>query len=77
LKWIGSYFVSKDLSFLGVKLLGINYGQVGNPFEKVLNLLSSLKLNKRRMYDINLHVLTAFTTSNIELVFTIENELVA
>ncbi|XP_059444775.1 glucan endo-1,3-beta-glucosidase 11-like [Corylus avellana] len=64
--------------FVGVKSLGINYGRVGDnllPPEKVLDLLTSLKITKIRIYDTNPQVLTAFANSNIELVVTVENEL--
>ncbi|XP_059444944.1 glucan endo-1,3-beta-glucosidase 11-like [Corylus avellana] len=64
--------------FVGVKSLGINYGRVGNNLpqpEKVLDLLTSLKITKIRIYDTNPKVLTAFANSNIELVVTVENEL--
>ncbi|KAJ4977440.1 hypothetical protein NE237_002546 [Protea cynaroides] len=62
----------------GVAALGINYGQVGNnlpPPEKVLALLSSLKVTKARIYDTNPLVLTSFANSGIDLIVTIENEM--
>ena len=60
--------------------LGINYGQIGNnlpPPDKVLDLLSSLRLTKAKIYDTNPNVLTAFANSNVELVVTVENEMLA
>ncbi|OWM63872.1 hypothetical protein CDL15_Pgr006134 [Punica granatum] len=63
---------------LGVESLGINYGQVGNnllPPDKVLDLLSSLRLTKARIYDTNPQVLTAFANSDVELIVTIENNM--
>ncbi|XP_047940354.1 glucan endo-1,3-beta-glucosidase 14-like [Salvia hispanica] len=72
------------LSGLGLlqeaKSLGINYGQVGNnlpPPEKVLELLRSLKLSKARIYDTNPEILAAFANSNVELIVTVENNLLA
>ncbi|XP_042520922.1 glucan endo-1,3-beta-glucosidase 11-like [Macadamia integrifolia] len=62
----------------GVEALGINYGQVGNnlpPPEKVLSLLSSLKVTKARIYDTNPQILTAFANSGVELIVTVENEM--
>jgi exo-beta-1,3-glucanase (GH17 family) len=70
--------VSSDFGFVGVKSLGINYGRVGDnllPPEKVLDLLTSLKTTKIKIYDTNPQVLTAFANSDIELVVTVENEL--
>ncbi|KAF8413570.1 hypothetical protein HHK36_001561 [Tetracentron sinense] len=62
----------------GVSSLGINYGQVGNnlpPPEKVLALLSSLNINKTRIYDTNPQILTAFANSGIDLIVNVENEM--
>lgn len=62
----------------GVASLGINYGQVGNnlpPPEKVLALLSSLQVTKARIYDTNPNVLTTFANSGVELVVTVENDM--
>ncbi|PSR98697.1 Glucan endo-1,3-beta-glucosidase [Actinidia chinensis var. chinensis] len=65
--------------FLGrVQSLGINYGQVANNLpqpQHVLELFRSLKLTKTRIYDTNPQILTAFANSNIELIVTIENEV--
>ncbi|KAL0328973.1 UNVERIFIED_CONTAM: Glucan endo-1,3-beta-glucosidase 11 [Sesamum calycinum] len=61
-----------------VESLGINYGQVGNnlpPPDRVLDLLRSLKLTKARIYDTNPQILTAFANSNIELIVTVENQM--
>ncbi|KAG5247603.1 glucan endo-1,3-beta-glucosidase [Salix suchowensis] len=72
---------SENYGFLrGVTSLGINYGQVGNNLpqpEKVLDLLSSLKLTKARIYDTNPQILTAFANSNVELIVTVENQMLA
>ncbi|PRQ29471.1 putative glucan endo-1,3-beta-D-glucosidase [Rosa chinensis] len=62
----------------GVTSLGINYGQLGNNLlepQKVLDLLSSLKVTKARIYDTNPQVLTAFANSGVELMVTIENAM--
>ncbi|KAI3410302.1 Glucan endo-1 [Psidium guajava] len=62
----------------GVASLGINYGQVANNLpqpERVLELLRSLKVTKARIYDTNPQVLTAFANSNVELIVTIENNM--
>ncbi|XP_023003410.1 glucan endo-1,3-beta-glucosidase 11-like isoform X1 [Cucurbita maxima] len=66
------------LSFSGVRSLGVNYGQVGDNLpspDKVLELLTSLKISKVRIYDTNPQILTSFANSNTELVVTIENEM--
>lgn len=60
--------------------MGINYGQVANnlpPPEKVLQLLRSLKLTKARIYDTNPQVLSAFANSSVELIVTVENDVLA
>ncbi|KAI5447503.1 hypothetical protein KIW84_015091 [Lathyrus oleraceus] len=57
---------------------GINYGQVANNLpqpEKVLVLLSTLNLTKTRIYDTNPQILTTFSKSNIEIIVTVENEI--
>ncbi|KAE8655330.1 Glucan endo-1,3-beta-glucosidase 10 [Hibiscus syriacus] len=68
-----------DYGFIqGVNSLGINYGQVGDnlpPPDKVLDLLSSLKLTKARIYDTNPQILTTFANSNIEVIVTVENQM--
>lgn len=59
---------------------GINYGQVANnlpPPDKVMELLSSLKLTKARIYDTNPQVLTSFADSNVELIVTVENQILS
>ncbi|GAV87698.1 LOW QUALITY PROTEIN: Glyco_hydro_17 domain-containing protein, partial [Cephalotus follicularis] len=63
-----------------VTSLGITYGKVGNnlpPPEKVLGLLDSLKSTKVRIYDTNPQILTAFANSNVELIVTVENQMLA
>lgn len=63
-----------------VESLGINYGQVANnlpPPEKVLQLLRSLKVTKARIYDTNPQVLTAFANSNVDIIVTVENNMLA
>ncbi|MFS8021005.1 putative glucan endo-1,3-beta-D-glucosidase [Helianthus anomalus] len=63
-----------------VESLGINYGQVGNdlpPPSKVLQLLKSLKVTKTRIYDTNPDILNAFAGSGVELIVTVENEMLA
>ncbi|CAA3004645.1 glucan endo-1,3-beta-glucosidase 11-like [Olea europaea subsp. europaea] len=66
------------LSGFGIESLGINYGQVGNNLpspDKVLELLHSLRITKARIYDTNPQVLSAFANSNIELMVTVENQV--
>ncbi|XP_055804693.1 glucan endo-1,3-beta-glucosidase 14 [Solanum dulcamara] len=66
--------------FREVESLGINYGQVANnlpPPEKVLQLLHALKITKTRIYDTNPQVLTTFANTNIELIVTVENQMLA
>ncbi|XP_076951406.1 glucan endo-1,3-beta-glucosidase 11-like [Bidens hawaiensis] len=63
-----------------VESLGINYGQVGNdlpPPNKVLQLLKSLKVTKTRIYDTNPDILTAFAGSGVEIIVTVENNMLA
>ncbi|CAK9162317.1 unnamed protein product [Ilex paraguariensis] len=82
---MGLLFLSSEESVGGfgflqeVESLGINYGQVGNNLplpERVIDLLQSLKITKTRIYDTNPQVLTAFANSNIELIVTVENDMV-
>ncbi|KAL8167859.1 hypothetical protein V2J09_009358 [Rumex salicifolius] len=64
----------------GVSSLGINYGQVGNdlpPPAKVLTLIRSMGLTKVRIYDTNPQILAAFANSGVELVVTVENEILS
>ncbi|GAV92164.1 LOW QUALITY PROTEIN: Glyco_hydro_17 domain-containing protein, partial [Cephalotus follicularis] len=64
----------------GVTSLGITYGKVGKnlpPPKKVLSLLDSLKITKVRIYYTNPQILTAFANSNVELIVTIENQMLA
>jgi hypothetical protein len=59
--------------------LGINYGQVGNNLPsppQVVRLLSSLRVGKARIYDVNPQVMTAFANSGIELIVTVPDDLV-
>ncbi|KAL1222935.1 Glucan endo-1,3-beta-glucosidase 14 [Cardamine amara subsp. amara] len=61
-----------------VTSLGINYGQVGNNLpspDKVINLLRSLRITKTRIYDTNPQILSSFANSNIEIIVTIENQV--
>lgn len=43
--------------------------------EKVLELLSTLKITKTRIYDTNPQILKAFANSNVEIIVTIENQI--
>ncbi|KAL9320992.1 hypothetical protein ACSQ67_012831 [Phaseolus vulgaris] len=66
--------------FQGVESFGINYGQVANnlpPPDKVLELLSTLNLTKTRIYDTNPQILSSFANSNIEIIVTVENEILS
>ncbi|XP_023518405.1 glucan endo-1,3-beta-glucosidase 11-like isoform X1 [Cucurbita pepo subsp. pepo] len=72
------FFLLFFLSFSGVGSLGVNYGQVGDNLpspDKVLELLTSLKISKVRIYDTNPQILTSFANSNTELIVTIENQM--
>ncbi|XP_022925901.1 glucan endo-1,3-beta-glucosidase 11-like [Cucurbita moschata] len=71
-------FLLFSLTASGVECLGINYGQVGDnlpPPDKVLELLTSLKISKVRIYDTNPQILATFANSKTELIVTIENEM--
>ncbi|KAJ0971762.1 hypothetical protein J5N97_019721 [Dioscorea zingiberensis] len=60
--------------------LGINYGQVANNLpspQRVLSLVSSLNINKIRIYDTNPQVLSAFANSGVDIIVTVPNEMVA
>ncbi|XP_061352450.1 glucan endo-1,3-beta-glucosidase 11 [Gastrolobium bilobum] len=76
-----AFFLSADIGlFRGVESFGINYGQVANnlpPPDKVLELLSAIKLTKTRIYDTNPQILSAFANSNIEIIVTVENEILS
>ncbi|XP_023001431.1 glucan endo-1,3-beta-glucosidase 11-like [Cucurbita maxima] len=68
------------LSISGATSLGINYGQIGNnlpPPDKVLNMLTALRITKVRIYDTNPQVLSAFANSKVNLIVTIENQMLA
>ncbi|KNA06364.1 hypothetical protein SOVF_181670 [Spinacia oleracea] len=61
-----------------VSSLGINYGQVANnlpPPATVLSLMTSVRLTKARIYDTNPQVLTTFANSGVELIVTVENNM--
>lgn len=74
-----AFFLSADTGFFArVASFGINYGQVANNLpqpEKVLGLLSSLKITKTRIYDTNPQILKAFANSDVEIIVTIENQI--
>ncbi|KAK7245669.1 hypothetical protein RIF29_40517 [Crotalaria pallida] len=76
-----AFFLSSDIGIIPrVESLGINYGQVANnlpPPDKVLELLSTLRLTKTRIYDTNPQILSAFANSNIEIIVTVENEILS
>ncbi|KAL4204952.1 hypothetical protein AMTRI_Chr01g134770 [Amborella trichopoda] len=62
----------------GATALGINYGQVANNLpspNQVVSLLNFLKISKAKIYDTNPQVLTAFSNTGIDLIVTLENEL--
>ncbi|KAI4295449.1 hypothetical protein L6164_035496 [Bauhinia variegata] len=73
------FLASADIGFFrGVASFGINYGQIGDNLpqpEKVVELLSSLRITRARIYDTNPQILTAFANSGIELIVTVENEI--
>ncbi|KAI5392185.1 glucan endo-1,3-beta-glucosidase 14 [Lathyrus oleraceus] len=71
------FFIFADTGIL-VASFGINYGQVANnlpPPTKVLELLSNLKITKTRIYDTNPEILKAFANSNVEIIVTVENQI--
>ncbi|XP_020224608.1 glucan endo-1,3-beta-glucosidase 14 isoform X1 [Cajanus cajan] len=72
-------FFSADIGFFGrVASFGINYGQVANNLpspDKVLELFSNLKITKTRIYDTNPQILSVFAHSNVEVIVTIENQI--
>ncbi|KAE8722953.1 Glucan endo-1,3-beta-glucosidase 10 [Hibiscus syriacus] len=71
---------SDHFGVLRVASLGINYGQVGSnlpPPDKVLDLLSSLQITKAKIYDTNPQILTTFANSNVELIVTVENQMLS
>ncbi|KAK4421075.1 Glucan endo-1,3-beta-glucosidase 11 [Sesamum alatum] len=76
---LGFLLTLSGFCFLGeVESLGINYGQVANnlpPPDRVLDLLGSLRLTKARIYDTNPQILTAFANSNVQLIVTVENQM--
>ncbi|XP_038894075.1 glucan endo-1,3-beta-glucosidase 11-like [Benincasa hispida] len=64
----------------GATSLGINYGQIGNNLpspDKVLDMLTALRITKVRIYDTNPEVLSAFANSKVEIIVTVENEMLA
>ncbi|CAK9327590.1 unnamed protein product [Citrullus colocynthis] len=66
--------------FGGATSLGINYGQIGNNLpspDKVLDMLTALRITKVRIYDTNPQVLSAFANSKVEIIVTVENEMLA
>ncbi|XP_061355534.1 glucan endo-1,3-beta-glucosidase 14-like [Gastrolobium bilobum] len=70
-----------DIAFFGrVASLGINYGQVANNLptpDKVLELFSNYKITKTRIYDTNPQILSAFANSNVEVIVTVENQILS
>lgn len=78
---LGFFLALSGFGFIQeARSLGINYGQVGNNLpapEKVLELLRSLKLSRARIYDTNPQILTAFANSNVDLIVTVENNMMA
>ncbi|KAL6186740.1 hypothetical protein ACLB2K_042859 [Fragaria x ananassa] len=64
----------------GVSALGIDYGQLGDnllPPQQVVNLLRSNNITKARIFDTNPRILTAFAKSDIELIVSVENEMLS
>ncbi|XP_022994818.1 glucan endo-1,3-beta-glucosidase 11-like [Cucurbita maxima] len=62
----------------GASSLGINYGQIGDDLpspDKVLDMLMALKITKVRIYDTNQQILSAFANSDVEIIVTVENEM--
>ncbi|CAN1227313.1 Glucan endo-1,3-beta-glucosidase 11 [Linum grandiflorum] len=60
--------------------LGINYGQIGNNLPQpstAVELLTSLRITKARIYDTNPQILTAFANSQIDLIVTVENQMLS
>ncbi|XP_004505292.1 glucan endo-1,3-beta-glucosidase 14 isoform X2 [Cicer arietinum] len=72
------FIFADNVMFVQVASFGINYGQVANnlpPPNKVLELLSTLKITKTRIYDTNPQILQSFSNSNVEIIVTIENQI--
>ncbi|XP_050372164.1 glucan endo-1,3-beta-glucosidase 14-like [Argentina anserina] len=58
--------------------LGINYGQLGDNLlqpQQVVSLLKSNNITEARIYDTNPQILSAFANSDIELIVTVENDM--
>ncbi|XP_057421773.1 glucan endo-1,3-beta-glucosidase 14-like [Lotus japonicus] len=74
-------FLSADIGFIGrVASFGVNYGQVANNLpapEKVLQLFHSMKITKTRIYDTNPQILNSLANSNVEVIVTIENQILS
>ncbi|KAL9688968.1 hypothetical protein QQ045_033397 [Rhodiola kirilowii] len=66
--------------FGAVTSLGINYGQLGSNLphpEKAVTLLKALRITKTRIYDTNPNILRAFANTGIEVIVTVENNMMA
>ncbi|PRQ40621.1 putative glucan endo-1,3-beta-D-glucosidase [Rosa chinensis] len=63
-----------------VASLGINFGQLGDNLlqpQQVMSLLRSNNITKTRIYDTNPQIPAAFANSDIELIVTVENEMLS
>ena len=75
---VWSFFLGFGGELRGASSLGINYGQIGDDLpspDKVLDMLLALKITKVRIYDTNQQILSAFANSNVEIIVTVENEM--
>ncbi|KAL1321249.1 hypothetical protein HN51_065973 [Arachis hypogaea] len=75
------FLLFADIMLFGrVASFGINYGQVANNLptpDKVLELLGTLKITRTRIYDTNPEILKAFANSEIEIIVTVENQILS
>ncbi|CAM8893720.1 unnamed protein product [Rhodiola kirilowii] len=77
---ISAYFLLIAFILSGAHALGINYGQIGNDLpspDKAVILLRALRVAKTRIYDTNPQILSALANTGIEVVVTVENNMLA
>ncbi|KAL9661966.1 hypothetical protein QQ045_026794 [Rhodiola kirilowii] len=77
---ISAYFLLIAFILSGAHALGINYGQIGNDLpspDKAVILLRALRVTKTRIYDTNPQILSALANTGIEVVVTVENNMLA
>uniref|UniRef100_A0A7N1A7D5 glucan endo-1,3-beta-D-glucosidase n=1 Tax=Kalanchoe fedtschenkoi TaxID=63787 RepID=A0A7N1A7D5_KALFE len=77
---ISASFLHVIFFLSGVQALGINYGQIGNDLpspDKAVVLLKALRVSKTRIYDTNPQILSALANTGIEVIVTVENNMLA